>query len=58
MLTTFDFMHWSVSKDLKQEKDAEEVKAKMLYLANNYVNVYKPSIHQNTLCKHKIIKKT
>ena len=44
-----------MSKDLKLEKDAGEVKAKMYYLANNYVNTYKPS--KNTLCKHKIIKK-
>ena len=41
-----------MSKDLKHEKD--EVKAKMFYLANNYVNTYKPS--KNTFRKHKIIK--
>ena len=44
-----------MSKDLKPEKDAGKVKAKMSYLANNYVNTYKPS--KNTLRKHKIIKK-
>ena len=55
VLTTFDFIHQSMSKDLKLEKDAGEVKAKMYYPANNYVNTYKPS--KNTLCKHKIIKK-
>ena len=44
-----------MSKDLKHEKDAGKVKAKMSYLANNYVNTYKPS--KNTLRKHKIIKK-
>ena len=43
-----------MSKDLKHEQNAGEVKAKMSYLANNYVNAYKPS---NTLCKHKIFKK-
>ena len=43
-----------MSKDLKHEKDAGEVKAKISYLANNYVNTYKPS--KNTLRKHKIIK--
>ena len=53
VLTTFDFIHRSMSKDLKHEKDAGEVKAKMSYLANNYVNTYKPS--KNTLRKHKII---
>ena len=55
VLTTFDFIHRSMSKDLKHEKDAVEVKAKMSYLANNYVNTHKPS--KNTLHKHKIIKK-
>ena len=54
VLTTFDFIHRSTSKDLKQENHAEEVKAKMTYLANNYVNTYKPS--KNTLRKYKIIK--
>ena len=44
-----------MSKDLKHEKDAGKVKAKMSYLANSYVNTYKPS--KNTLRKHKIIKK-
>ena len=54
VLTTFDFIHRSISKDFKYEKDAGEAKAKMSYLANNYVNTYKPS--KNILCKHKIIK--
>ena len=54
VLTTFDFIHRSMSKDLKCEKNAGEVKAKMSYLANNYVNAYKPS--KNTLRKHKIFK--
>ena len=43
-----------MSKDLKHEKDAGEVKAKMSYLANNYVYAYEPS--KNTLRKHKILK--
>ena len=55
VLTTLDFIHPSMSKDLKHEKDAGEVKAKISYLANNYVNTCKPS--DNTLRKHKIIKK-
>ena len=55
MLTTFDFIHWSMSKELKHENDTGEVEAKMSYLANNYVNTYKPS--KNTLCEYKIIKK-
>ena len=40
---------------MKHEKDAGAVKAKMSYLANNYVNAYKPS--KNALRKHKIVKK-
>ena len=48
VLTTFDFIHFI---DLKHEKDAGEVKAKMSYLANNDVNAYKPS--KNILRKHK-----
>ena len=55
VLITFDFIHRSMSKYLKHEKDAGEVKAKMFYLANNYVNAYKLS--KNTICKHKILKK-
>ena len=55
VLTMFDFIHWSMSKGLKHEKNAGEVKAKMFYLANSYVNTYKPL--RNTLRKHKIIKK-
>ena len=54
VLTTFDFIQRSMSKDLKHEKDAGEVKAKMSYLAHNYVNTYKAS--KNTSRKHKIIK--
>ena len=51
VLTTFDFIYWPMSKDLKHEKDTGEAKAKMPYLANNYVNACKPS--KNTLHKHK-----
>ena len=54
VLTTFDFIHRLMSKYLKHEKDAGEVKAKMFYLANNHVNAYKLS--KNTICKHKILK--
>ena len=42
VLTTFDFIHRSTCKDLKNEKDTGEVKAKIFYLANNYVNTCKP----------------
>ena len=55
VLTTFDFIHRAMSKDLQDVKEAGEVKAKMSYLANTYVNSYKPS--KNALRKHKILKK-
>ena len=51
VLTTFDFIHRSTCKDLKHEKDTGEVKAKIFYLANNYVNTCKP--WRNNLRKHK-----
>ena len=53
--STFDFIHRTMSKDLKDQKDTEEVKAKISYLANTYVNSYKPT--KKTLWKHKILKK-
>ena len=55
VLTTFDFIHRAMSKDLQDVKEVGEVKAKMSYLANTYVNSYKPS--KNALSKHKILKK-
>ena len=42
-----------MSKDLQDVKEAGEVKAKMSYLANTYVNSYKPS--KNALRKQKIL---
>ena len=48
VLTTFDFIHRC--KDLKHEKDTGEVKARIFYLANNYVNTCKP--WRNNLRKH------
>ena len=38
VLTTFDFIHRAMNKDLKDNRDAGEVKAKLSYLANSYVN--------------------
>ena len=55
ILSTFDFMHRAMSKVLKDQKDNEEVKAKISYLANTYVNSYKPT--KNALRKHKTLKK-
>ena len=43
LLITFDFIHRSISKDLKHKKDAGEVKVKVSFLANNHVNANKPS---------------
>ena len=55
VLTTFDFIHRAMIKDLQDVKEVGEVKAKMSYLANTYVNSYRPS--KNALHKHKILKK-
>ena len=55
ILSAFDFMHRAMSKVLKDQKDNGEVKAKISYLANTYVNSYKPT--KNALRKHKILKK-
>ena len=38
ILSTFDFIHRSMSKDLKDQKDTEKVKTKISYLVNTYVN--------------------
>ena len=43
VLTTFDFIHRAMNKDLKDNRDAGEVKTKLSYLANSYVNIYKPT---------------
>ena len=55
ILSSLDFIHQTMSKDLKDQKDTGEVKAKISYLANTYVNSYKPT--KKTLRKHKILKK-
>ena len=43
MLSTFNFIHQTMRKDLKDQKDTGEVKAKKSYLANTYVDSYKPT---------------
>ena len=43
ILSRFDFIHQTMSKDLKDQKDTGELKAKISYLANTYVNSYKPT---------------
>ena len=55
ILSTFDFIHRTISKDLKDKKDTGGVKAKISYLAFTYVNSYEPT--KNSLRKHKIFKK-
>ena len=44
-----------MSKDLTNQKDTGEVKARISYLTNSYVNSYKPI--KSSLRKHKIMKK-
>ena len=56
MFSTFDFIHWTMSKDLKDQKQTGEVKAKISYLANTYVNSYNPT--KRALHKHRILIKT
>ena len=53
--STFDFIHRTMSKDSKDQKDTEEVKAKISYFANTYINSSKPT--KKTLRKHKILRK-
>ena len=38
VLTTFDFILRAMNKDFKDNEDAGEVRAKLSYLANSYVN--------------------
>ena len=53
VLTTFDFIHRAMNKDVKDNRDAGEVKAKLSYLANSYVNLYKPT--KNVLRKYRVL---
>ena len=55
VLTKFDFIHRAMSKDLKDNRNAGEVKAKLSYLANSYVNSYKPT--KNVLRKYGVLNK-
>ena len=55
VLSTFDFIRRTMSKDLKDQKNIGEVKTKISYLANTYVNSYKPT--KNALRKHKTLNK-
>ena len=55
ILTTIDFIHRTVTKDLRDEKQSGEVKTKISNLAHSYVNSYKPTLH--ALKKHRILKR-
>ena len=48
-------LHRAMNKDLKYNRDAGEVKAKLSYLANSYVNLYKPT--KNVLRKYRVLNK-
>ena len=41
IFSTFDVIHCFMSQDLKDQKDAREVKLKTSYLADTFVNSYK-----------------
>ena len=55
VLTTFDFIHRAMNKDFKDKRDVGEVKAKLYYLANSYVNPYKST--KNLLRKYRVLNK-
>ena len=55
ILATFEQIHRSLSRDLKDETKSGELKATISNLGNVYWSSYKPT--QNTLRKHKILKK-
>ena len=55
MLTTFDFIHRAMNKDIKDNRDAGEVKTKLSYLSNSYANSYKPT--RTFLRKYRVLNK-
>ena len=55
IFSTFDVIHCFMSQDLKDQKDAQEVKLKISYLADTFVNSYK--FTKNVLQRHTISKK-
>ena len=55
ILTTIDFVHRAMTKDLRDEKQSGEVKTKISNLAHSYVNSYKPTLH--ALEKHRVLKR-
>ena len=55
VLTLFDFIHRAMNKNLKDNRDAGEVKAQLSYLANSYVNSYKTK--KNLSQKYRVLNK-
>ena len=55
VLTLFDFIHRAMNKNLKDNRDAGEVKAQLSYLANSYVNSYKT--RKNLSQKYRVLNK-
>ena len=55
ILTTFESIHRTLSRDLKYENHSGELKASLSNLTNVYWSTYKPT--KNTLKKHGILKR-
>ena len=45
ILTTFDFIHRTLAKDLRDEEQSGEVKRKISNFAHSYGYSYKPTLH-------------
>ena len=56
ILTTFDFIHRAMTKDLGDETQSGKVKTNISNLTHSYVNSYKPTLH--ALKKHRILKRS
>ena len=56
VLTKFDFIHRAMNKDVKDNRDVGEVKAKLSYLGNSYLNSYKwtKAVSQKYTVLHKL----
>ena len=55
ILTTLDFIHCTMTKDLRNEKQSGGVKTKISNMALSYANSYKTTLH--ALKKHQILKR-
>ena len=55
ILSTFESIHRTLSRDLKYQNQSGELKASLSNLANVYLSTYKPT--KNTLKKHGILKR-